>query len=70
MQKNKGVITMAEICNKCGKELDYWDKQEDFSIRKVFGYGTKFDGGKLNLHLCCDCIEKLIDECAVSPVSE
>lgn len=56
------------VCNKCGKEFDLWDAQEDFTIEGVLGYGTKYDGDKLKIHLCCDCMEKLIDECVVSPI--
>lgn len=58
------------ICNKCGKDLDLWDLQEKFSITHKLGYGTKYDGSNLNLRLCCDCMEKLIEECAVSPISD
>lgn len=57
------------ICNKCGKEFDCWDEQEGFSIHSYCGYGTKYDGDKLDLDLCCDCMEKLIDECVVSPIN-
>lgn len=58
------------VCNKCGKPLDLWDTQEDFSIRRSLGYGTKYDGDKLDIHLCCNCMEKLIDECNISPISD
>ena len=33
-----------QFCNKCGKPFDLWDTQEDFSIMKRLGYGTKNDG--------------------------
>lgn len=59
-----------KTCNKCGKPLDIWDVQEDFSWNSRLGYGTKYDGCDLQLHLCCSCMEKLIDECAVSPIKE
>lgn len=55
-------------CNKCGKELDLWDMKEDFAIKRDLGYGTKYDGDKLDIHLCCDCMEKLIDGCNISPI--
>ena len=58
------------VCNKCGKKFDIWDVQENFSINTLLGYGTKYDGDKLELHLCCNCIEKLVDECVVSPIKE
>lgn len=56
-------------CNKCGKEFDLWDEQEAYSIYKEqLGYGTKYDGDELHLDLCCDCMERLIDECVITPV--
>lgn len=58
------------ICNKCGKRFDIWDTQENFSISAHMGYGTKYDGDHLELNLCCECMEKLIDECIISPIKE
>lgn len=58
------------VCNKCGKKLDVWDKQEDFTINARLGYGTKYDGDNLDIHLCCNCMETLIDECVISPITE
>lgn len=57
-------------CNMCGKKFDIWDVQENFSITRRLGYGTKYDGDDLRLNLCCDCMEKLIDACDLSPVTE
>lgn len=54
----------------CGRDFDTWDKQEDFSIHKRCGYGTKYDGETLNLDICCDCMERLIDSCEVSPIED
>lgn len=57
------------ICNKCGKEFDMWDEQEDFSIHRQAGYGSKYDGQNIELDLCCECMDKLIEECKISPLS-
>lgn len=57
-------------CNKCGKKFDMWDESEHFHIHKKCGYGTKFDGEKLELDLCCSCMEELIDSCTISPIIE
>lgn len=59
-----------KVCNKCGKPLDIWDKQEDFSLVRKLGYGTAYDGEILELQVCCDCMETFITECVVSPVRE
>lgn len=60
----------GKICNRCGRELDFWDVQEDFTIYRHIGYGSVHDGDIVNLHLCCDCFDKIVDECKVSPVEE
>jgi len=65
-ERGKHIVKMR--CNKCGKEMDIWDRQENFSINGICGYGTKYDGSKIQLNLCCDCMEELIDTCVVSPV--
>lgn len=59
-----------KVCNKCGKEFDLWDEQENFTILTPLGYGVKYDGDYLDLKLCCTCMEWLIDECTVSPIKE
>lgn len=55
-------------CNKCGKELDFWDLQEDFSINKHIGYGSIYDLHVIDLHLCCNCMDELIGSCKISPI--
>lgn len=55
-------------CNICGKEFDEYDVQEDYSIEKKIGYGSKHDGETLSLHICVDCMDKLIDKCKIDPV--
>jgi hypothetical protein len=57
------------ICNQCGRVFDIWDTQANFSIRGQLGYGTKYDGERLELDLCCDCMERLIGTCVIPPVS-
>lgn len=60
----------GKVCNRCGRELDFWDVQEDFTIHRHIGYGSVHDGDIVNLHLCCGCFDKIVDECKVSPVEE
>lgn len=59
------------ICNMCGDKFDMWDEQEMFAIEKDrLGYGTVYDGSRLNLKLCCRCMEHLIKDCRVNPIEE
>lgn len=48
-------------CTMCNKIFDEWDLQEDFSWHKWIGYGSKYDLNKLDLDLCCDCFDKVLD---------
>lgn len=66
MDKEKYII-----CNYCGEVMDYFDQNEDFSIKKTrLGFGTIYDGDKLELRLCCSCMEKIIQNCKVSPITD
>lgn len=57
-------------CNMCGKDFDLFDMQEHFSINRILGFGTKHDGCKLEMDICCECMDKLIESCKISPVRE
>lgn len=58
------------ICNKCGKQFDRWDEQENYHVYAKLGFGSRHDGCRLELDLCCSCMDALIEECAVSPIIE
>jgi len=60
--------TNAVYCNMCGKKLDEFDLNQHFYLNKIVGYGSKYDGEEIRLRLCSDCMDDLIDSCAVSPV--
>lgn len=58
-------------CNLCGKELDMWDLQEDFSIRhSEIGYGSRYDMCSLDIWFCCSCMDSIIDDCVIKPVAD
>lgn len=57
-------------CNFCGRQLDIFDLNEDYSIHKILGYGTEYDGSKIDLNFCCECMNNIISKCAISPISE
>ncbi len=57
-------------CNLCGKELDIFDIQNDFTIRKdQVGYGSAYDGDGIELRICNACFDKIAFSCDVSPVT-
>ena len=58
-------------CNRCGRELDFWDVQQNFTIDKVrIEYGSEYDGDSLHLRFCTKCMDELIKECRISPVRD
>lgn len=65
-----GTAVSRRKCNLCGTTYDTWDDLENFSITKKLGFGTKYDGSNLDLHLCCECLQNLVDICAISPIHE
>lgn len=64
------MIQEKNVCNYCGKELDVFDLQQDFFIHTRIGYGSIYDGDFVRLQLCCDCFDKLVGACKVSPIIE
>ena len=60
------------FCNVCGKELEMHDRVQNFGMHERFGYGSKFDGDSIDLDICCDCFEKLMDKlipiCKINPI--
>lgn len=58
------------ICNMCGHELDEFDLCQSFFICGPIGYGSVHDGGRADLNLCCECFDRLAEQCAVSPITE
>ena len=59
-----------KFCNRCGKELDFFDLQQDFSIHKKIGYGSIYDGFTVDYRLCCECFDKEAARCKVLPIRE
>lgn len=57
-------------CNLCGKELDEFDIQQQAEIHIHLQYGSAYDGDYLNLQMCNKCMDMLIGQCAISPVTE
>ena len=56
-------------CNICGRKMDFWDIQEDYTIHTTAGYGSKYDEEEIELHICCDCMDKIIDQCKITPIT-
>ena len=57
-------------CNLCGKPLDVYDMNQRIAVHTRLGYGSKYDGETVALHMCCECFDRLIEGCEVSPIIE
>lgn len=68
------MTRLEKLCNVCGKEFGMFDKQENLGLHTHFGYGTKFDGDRIELDICCNCFENLMDKfipmCKINPIIE
>jgi hypothetical protein len=63
-------LTEKKLCNHCGKELDVFDLQQDFTLHKDIGYGSIYDGDSVHYQICCECFDKIAEECVVFPIIE
>lgn len=56
------------FCNKCGREMDIFDTTLRFGLYKRLGYGSIHDGDYIELDICCDCLDAIIDSCVIDPI--
>lgn len=63
-------INQSVSCNICNKEFELYDIQNGLNITKYLGYGSVHDGCRLNLNICCDCLDNIINSCKKSPVED
>ena len=66
---NRKVNTNA-VCNLCGKRLDLLDLQNRLFICKTLGYGSEFNGKRVDLRMCCNCFDRLVEGCDVAPIDQ
>lgn len=62
-------MTSSIKCNFCGKPLDLYDMNQRLVIHTRLGYGSKYDGETVAFHMCCECFDKLIEICKISPIT-
>ena len=59
------------LCNVCGQALD---EQEHIGLHTKIGYGSRHDGDIIDLDICCNCFDSLIDKltsrCMINPIHE
>lgn len=62
------VRRRRRLCNYCGRKLDIYDSNQSFRIHTRIGYGSAYDGNVADMRLCCGCFDKIVGECAVTPL--
>lgn len=58
-------MTEPEVkhCDMCGKKFTEFDIQEGFGIHhRYIGYGSKFDESSIDIDLCCECFDKVMEK--------
>lgn len=56
------------FCNKCNKEFNIFDIHNGLKIKRVMGYGSTYDGDDINLNICTNCLDELINSCLINPI--
>ena len=64
----RGYMKEEVVCNVCGTPLTFYDLQTDLGIQATPGYGSEYDGEAISLSMCCDCFDRLVRSCAISPI--
>ena len=58
---NQKKLPVACKCSKCGKEFDEWDERNDFLINHIPSYGSIYDGERIQIRLCCKCMDDFFE---------
>lgn len=60
------------LCNVCGKTFTDYDEQEHIGLHTKLGYGSEYDGEVIDLDVCCECFDKMLDklvsQCKINPI--
>lgn len=63
-------------CNVCGSIFGVEDEDANIGLHKIieYGNGSKYEGHFIDLDICVDCFDKLIEKyssrCAISPIED
>lgn len=69
-RKKEKVRAMATVCNVCGKVLTRCEEKNHVKINQVMGYGSQFDGDRVDMDICNECFDRLIESCKIDPIQE
>lgn len=57
-------------CQMCKKDLDVFDLESGITLDYVMGYGSKHDGERMRLMLCCGCTDRIGEVCGAFETGE
>lgn len=68
-------MTMTKhVCNVCGRDFDHLDERQGANFTHLVGYGSKYDGATVELDVCCECLDNILDMlvsgCKINPIRE
>lgn len=52
----------------CGKDIDDNEREDSWGFVDTLGYYSKYDGSKITMDLCPECVDKIIEQCIISPI--
>ena len=55
-------------CNLCGNVIDPMTGRGGIHISEELGYGSKYDMDLLDMEICYECLDRIVDACRISPV--
>ena len=58
---------VARCCNLCGARLARRDLQNRFHIDRVVGPGSDYHGQHIDLWMCCNCFDRLVEGSEITP---
>ena len=55
--------TIGFVCDRCGTEINSdknFHRTDDFQLKYSFGYGTEYDGDRIELDICDYCLVDIV----------
>jgi len=66
--------TGEQVCNICGEKFNILDERANFGLHYKVGFGSKYDLTKIDLNMCCNCFDKVLDyilpQCKIDPLTD
>lgn len=64
------AIIRTYKCNMCGKEISNREARNGVYFAGRLGYGSTYDGQRIQFDLCTECTDNLIEAFNISPLED